>query len=73
MEKRNGRILVADDEKEIREILELLLTAEGYEVVQAADGEEALGLADDSIDLYILDVNMPRMSGFAAGAGIRKQ
>ena len=73
MEKRNGRILVADDEKEIREILELLLTAEGYEVVQAADGEEALGLADDSIDLYILDVNMPGMPGFAAGAGIRKQ
>ena len=52
MEKRNGRILVADDEKEIREILELLLTAEGYEVVQAADGEEALGLADDSL-IYI--------------------
>ena len=43
MEKRNGRILVADDEKEIREILELLLTAEGYEVVPAIFIREKAG------------------------------
>ncbi len=73
MEKKKSRILIADDEKEIRDILELLFTAEGYEVVLAGDGEEALALADDSIDLYVLDVNMPRLSGFAAGAGIRKK
>ena len=51
----------------------MLLTAEGYEVTAASDGGEAVKIADASIDLYILDVNMPVMSGFAAGAEIRKR
>ena len=50
----------------------MLLTGEGYEVAAAADGREALELADPSVDLYILDVNMPGMTGFAAAAEIRK-
>ena len=75
MENQNQkiRILVADDEKEIRDVLTMLLTAEDFEVVAAADGREAVELAEASIDLYILDVNMPAMSGFAAGSEIRKQ
>lgn len=73
MEKEKLKILVADDEKEIRDVLSMLLTAEGFEVIAAADGKEALDLADGSVDLYILDVNMPLMSGFAAGSEIRKQ
>lgn len=73
MENKKSRILVADDEKEIREIIRLLLTGEGYDVVAAQDGEEALRLADETIDLYILDVNMPRMSGFSAAAQIREK
>lgn len=68
-----NKILIADDEKEILEILRLLLTGEGYEVVTAQNGKEVLEKADDAIDLYILDVNMPVMSGFEAGAELRKQ
>ena len=66
-------ILIADDEKEIREILRLLLEGEGYAVLTAADGAEALARAAEEVDLYILDVNMPVLSGFPAAAEIRKQ
>ena len=51
-------ILVADDESEIREVLTLLLSGEGYAVVCAEDGQTAVELASPEIDLYILDVNM---------------
>lgn len=68
-----NKILVADDEKEILEILRLLLTGEGYEVITAQNGQEVLDQADDTIDLYILDVNMPVMTGFVAGAELRKK
>ena len=66
-------ILIADDEKEIREILYLLLKGEGYHVLQAENGREATEIASEEIDLYILDVNMPEFSGFMAGAKIREQ
>ena len=65
-------ILIADDEKEIRDVLSLLLNGEGYAVICAEDGQAALEMASDDIDLCILDVNMPRLSGFMAGAEIRK-
>lgn len=68
----SDKILIADDEPEILEILKMLLSKEGYEVITARNGEEAVSLADPSIDLYLLDVNMPIMSGFAAGAKIRE-
>jgi DNA-binding response OmpR family regulator len=66
-------ILVADDEKEIRDVLTLLLSGEGYTVVCAKDGQAALKMANGEVDLYILDVNMPHLSGFMAGAEIRKR
>ncbi|MBR7161830.1 MAG: response regulator transcription factor [Clostridia bacterium] len=66
-------ILVADDEREIRELLYLLLSGEGYCVICAEDGEKAVSMANDQIDLYILDVNMPKRSGFMAGAEIRRR
>ncbi len=66
-------ILVADDEAAIREILTLLLSGEGYAVTQAEDGQAVLELASDDIDLYILDVNMPRMTGIQAAAELRKR
>ena len=71
---RNGKncILIADDEKEIRDILSLLLSSEGYEVIVTANGNEAVRHAREDIDLYILDVNMPEMSGFVAASEIRK-
>ena len=50
------RILVADDNAEIREILRILLTGEGYEVIEAKDGNEVLQLFDSSIDLIVLDI-----------------
>ena len=69
----HGKILIADDDPEIRNVLRMLLEEEGYQVISAENGEEVLKKADDTIDLFILDVNMPVMSGFAAGAELRKQ
>ena len=65
-------ILVADDEKEIRDILKLLLEGEGHEVLVVADGRAVLEAASPEIDLYILDVNMPEMTGFVAAMELRK-
>ena len=67
------KILYADDDPEIREALNLLLSCEGYETLEAASGEEVLRLLDDSVDLVILDVMMPGMSGYTACAEIRKR
>jgi putative two-component system response regulator len=58
-------ILVADDNEANRELLSALLSAEDYQVVCAADGHEALARVDsDSVDLALLDVVMPRRTGF---------
>lgn len=65
-------ILVADDDPAIREVLRLLLTGEGYRVLEAADGGEAIAQLSDDIDLVILDVMMPGTGGYAACAEIRK-
>lgn len=59
-------ILVADDEKSMREFLEIMLTREGYEVVTASTAEEAIeSISSRSIDLVISDINMPKASGMA--------
>ncbi len=71
MKDGNFCILIADDETEIRDILKLLLTGEGYNVIAAKNGQEALALASEDVDLYILDVNMPELSGFMAGTQLR--
>lgn len=65
-------ILIADDEKEIRDILKLLFAGEGYEVVEAVDGRGVIEAACPEVDLYILDVNMPEMTGFMAAMELRK-
>ena len=67
-------ILLVDDDAEIRELLELLLAGEGYGVLQARSGEEALGLLGKgtSVDLIILDVMMPGLSGYKTCARIRE-
>ena len=67
------KILIADDEKDIRDILNLLLRGEGYDVISAETGTQVLELAAEDIDLYLLDVNMPELSGFMAGAEVRKK
>ena len=66
-------ILVADDDNEIRQIVSLLLSSEGYAVLTAEDGLQAAQLANPDIDLYLLDVNMPGQSGLLAAAQIRRQ
>ena len=59
-------ILTVDDSESIRLMMKLTLTAEGYEVVQAADGVEALEVARERVaDLVLTDINMPRMDGLA--------
>ena len=66
-------ILAADDDPQIRQILHLLLSAEGYAVTTAEDGLQAETLAAPDVDLYILDVAMPGQSGIFAAAAIRKR
>ena len=61
------KILVVDDEKKIRELLDLRLSSEGYEVVLAQDGEHGVEMARKHLpDLIIMDVMMPRMDGAEA-------
>jgi two-component system, OmpR family, alkaline phosphatase synthesis response regulator PhoP len=58
------RILIVDDEESIRELLRYNLEKSGYEVLAAADGIEALKLAQEEPDLVLLDVMLPEMDGF---------
>ena len=59
------RVLIVDDDEGIRQFAERSLTSDGYEVVTAGDGPEALRLVDAQprFDLYVLDVVMPGMRG----------
>jgi putative two-component system response regulator len=67
-------ILVADDSEANRELLSELLNAEGYTVVLAADGQQALErVASDSVDLALLDVVMPRPTGFEVCQAIKSK
>ncbi|WML37800.1 response regulator transcription factor [Clostridium sp. OS1-26] len=66
-------ILIADDNEEIREIVRVLLESEGYNVIEAADGEDAVIKVDENIDLIILDIMMPIKSGFKACVEIREK
>ena len=60
----SARILVADDEPNLRRVLSAILAREGYDVVQAADGAEAVGaVAGGDIDVVITDLKMPRVDG----------
>ncbi len=64
MTERTPRILLVDDEQSIQTLLSYPLRKEGYEVVQAADGREALlRFSEATFDLVVLDVMMPRMDG----------
>ena len=67
------RILIAEDEADIRNILKLYLESEGFEVVQACDGGQALRMAQQEMpDLILLDVMMPNMDGFAVTQALRQ-
>jgi DNA-binding response OmpR family regulator len=65
MGERAQRILLVDDEESIRTLLSYPLRKDGYEVVQATDGREALDrFGETTFDLVVLDVMMPRLDGF---------
>ena len=68
----NEKIMVVDDHDDIREVIHVLLTNEGYQIIEAKNGKEALELLDDSIDLIILDVMMPEMNGYQVCLLMRK-
>lgn len=68
------KILIADDEARMRKLVRDFLTRAGYEVLEAADGEEAVDLfySNKDIVLLILDVMMPRLDGYGVTKEIRK-
>lgn len=72
--QRKERILVVDDEASIRRILETRLSMIGYDVVTAADGEEALEVfRKQDPDLVVLDVMMPKLDGYGVCQELRKE
>ncbi len=62
-----ARILIAEDERDIRELISFTLKFAGHEVIATSNGEEALQAARNEMpDLILLDVRMPRLSGYEA-------
>lgn len=69
-----GKILVADDDKNICELIRLYLEKEGYTVALAHDGEDAVAkFFDDTPDLVLLDIMMPKLDGWQVCREIRKK
>lgn len=72
-EARQARVLVADDESDVRGLIVYRLSRSGYQVVEAVDGEEALALALDLVpDLAVLDVMMPKLDGLEVTRRLRQ-
>lgn len=68
------RILIVDDEKEIRDLIEIYLKGEGYNTIKAENGEEALNiLKTEDVDLIVLDIMMPKLNGIEACLKIREE
>ncbi len=69
------KILIVDDEKEIRNLVEIYLKSEGYNTLKCADGEEALEVLENNkdIDLVILDIMMPKLDGIQTCLKIREE
>jgi two-component system chemotaxis response regulator CheY len=75
---RQGRILVVDDEAQVRKPISLMLAKDGYEVVEAVDGEEAIEALRSGdnplmVDTVLCDIRMPKINGKEAIAYFRNQ
>lgn len=68
-----NKLLLVDDDQELTSLLKELLELEGFDIVVADDGEQALTLMDSSIDLLLLDVMMPRKNGLDTLKELRQQ
>ncbi len=69
-----GKILIAEDERDIRDLITFTLRFAGHEVVATANGEEAVEAARRDVpDLILLDVRMPRMTGYQACEIIKQE
>ncbi|MBQ3133171.1 MAG: response regulator transcription factor [Clostridia bacterium] len=66
-------ILVCEDEASIRDFVVVNLTYAGYRVIEAASGEEALAMFDESVDMALLDIMLPGINGFEVCAELRKR
>jgi DNA-binding response OmpR family regulator len=69
---KDMKILVVDDDKDIRKIIRIYLEQQGYIIIEAEDGLDALDKVDDSYDLVILDVMMPNLDGIETCRRIRE-
>ena len=69
-----NHVLIVEDDKEIREGIEIYLKSQGYQVYQATDGVEGLEVIDrEEIHLAIVDIMMPRMDGITMTAKLREK
>jgi CheY-like chemotaxis protein len=74
MKPKETVILVAEDEPVVRNVVHLMLSKEGYDVLTANDGEEGLEIVDkfkDPIHLLLTDINMPKMNGLQLAERVR--
>src|ERR1039457_2655131 len=74
MESKGKKILIADDEPDILEIIQYNLVKEGYDILTAKDGDEALAKAvSGKPDMIILDIMMPKKTGVEVCESLRAQ
>ena len=67
------KILIADDEKDVRDLVRFTFERRGFQVIEATDGSEALTIASQELpDLILLDAMMPGMSGYEASRELKK-
>lgn len=74
MSSEKQRILIIDDEKEIRDLINIYLKGEGFETILAEDGEQALEILKNTrVDLMILDIMMPKIDGIEVCMKVREE
>ncbi|MBY7141829.1 response regulator transcription factor [Virgibacillus sp. NKC19-3] len=66
-------ILIAEDEEDMRHLINLHLKKQGYQIIQATDGQEAINKINTSVDLVLLDIMMPKRSGLEVCESIRQE